>query len=251
MDIMLSLAEVANDCTEEAFATLENTYRTSDGKGVAQFLRVSTCDRLKPVVRTRMGVVLWSSSRMHGAGVNHGPGALQACSETVQYDMDLVFASLMKELHGECDALLAEMEDECQRCRARTGGWSLKAHTGLDLPCSFVFDAHWGLNVAMVLQFHTPLSSPPSLQAVKHALRRPPGTAAVQARAAPPLAAEADRATTDDPGAALPLLASCDTCVLTGVGTVDRRPSPGGQTLSSANSTGTIGRLGGAISHTW
>ena len=74
-----------------------------------------------------------------------------------------------------CDALLAELEDKEERRRERTGGWSLNARAVEDLPCSLTFDAHWGEDIAMALQYHSPLSSPLSvLHAAGRALRRPP-----------------------------------------------------------------------------
>ena len=250
-DIMLTLADVANGCIGEAFAPFETAYWTSDGRCVARLVRVSTCHRLKPVIRTRMGVVLWRISQTYGTGGSSGQHTPQPYPLPDQSGIDPRLGCLMAELHGECDALLAELEDKEERRRERTGGWSLNARAVEDLPCSLTFDAHWGEDIAMALQYHTPLSSPLSvLHAARRALRRPPPAAAVRARATAPLATEPGGTTTDDSGATLPLLASGGACVLTGMGTMDRRQSRGCQTSTGPDSIGTIGRLGGAVPHT-
>ena len=186
-DIMLTLADVANDCSGEAFAPLETAYWTSDGRCAARLVRVSTCLSLNPVIRTRMGVVLWRTSQTYGAGGSSGQHTPQPYTLSDQSGIDPRLGCLLAELHGEGDALHAELEDNAARHRERTGGWSLNASAAEDLPYSLTLDAHWGEDIAMALQYHTPLSSPLSVpHAARRALRRPPLAAAVQARATAP-----------------------------------------------------------------
>ena len=197
-----------------------------------------------------MGVVLWRISQTYGTGGSSGQHTPQPYLLPDQSGIDPRLGCLMAELHGECDALLAELEDKDERRRERTGGWSLNARAVEDLPCSLTFDAHWGEDIAMALQYHprSPRHSPYYMRRDARCEDLPCGGSSGPSRRPP--CHRAWGTSTDDSGATLPLLASGGACVLTGMGTVDRRPSPGCQTPSCPDSVGIIGRLGGAVPHT-